>query len=379
MQKKLGPEGQFLLFCLLLVYGMYVMRRLEPGYTFAKYDPGWMVFTVMSIVDDGDLDLRNQLQNNPKNTADQTSRGLKGQWYPLHEYMMAYLCVPFYITMGIIGCLIFNVLISIALMMLLYDLCCQYMDRKIGFIAVALTSFGTLFLNYTYSFSLDVFGAFILVIAYRTALGKNIALSGFVWGIAVLGRTANIVTAPAFGLYVLWCAATHKGCNSISRKPIIRKMAVACGHFMLGMMPALLLMGVANWKMYGKPWIISYSRWQHFIEGKFIISSQGNAFTASLRERIPLVLFDRKEGLFSGDPLLIFALAFGLLPLWQRSKKEAFLLTMIILSFIILYSKYTPWNMGGGNRYLMPVMALGAVPLGFAIKKAFSRSKEEEF
>jgi hypothetical protein len=84
MKAKLPPDAQFLAVCLLLVYGLYVVRRLEPGFTFAKADPGWMITTVMSIVEDGDLDLRNQLRNDPEEAADQTSQGKAGQWYPLH-------------------------------------------------------------------------------------------------------------------------------------------------------------------------------------------------------------------------------------------------------------------------------------------------------
>ena len=62
-------------------------QRYEP-FAFALYDPGWMVSTVMSITEDGGLDLRDQLQNDPSQAADQTSLGKNGEWYPLHEFIM---------------------------------------------------------------------------------------------------------------------------------------------------------------------------------------------------------------------------------------------------------------------------------------------------
>lgn len=72
----------------------------------------------MSIVEDGDLDLGNQLHNNPSQPADQTSQGKNGEWYPLHEFPMPVLTVSFYLLFGINGCLIFNVIVSISLMIL---------------------------------------------------------------------------------------------------------------------------------------------------------------------------------------------------------------------------------------------------------------------
>src|SRR5262245_39360339 len=147
-----------------------------------------MVSTVMSIVEDRDLDLRNQLHNDPNQAADQTALGVNGEWFPLHEYLMPVMTVPLFLLGGINGCLFFNVIVNCALMMLLYYLCARHVQPLTAFVAVTLIAFSTLFLDYSYSYSLDVFAAFLLVAAYSSLVSGRPVLAGFVWGLAVLGR-----------------------------------------------------------------------------------------------------------------------------------------------------------------------------------------------
>jgi hypothetical protein len=358
---------QFLSICLVLVYGMYVVRRLEPGFTFAKYDPGWMISAVQSIVEDRDLDLRNQLKNDPNEAADQTAQGIGGQWYPLHECLMAVATVPFYLLLGIPGCLVFNVLMVILLMLIVYSLCCRHVDQQTALIAVTLTGFTTLFYDYTYSYSLDVFGALVLVIAYRLVISGKPGWGGLAWGLAVLGRTPNAVTGPAFFVFLLLQPSIPGDAQPFPGR--LRDAAL----FILGSVPALAALAVGNWAMFGSPLATAYSRWQHFENGQAVLSSQGGAFSASLFDRLPAVLFDTKSGLFFGAPLLLLALCFGMRPLWRRARSEAILLSLTSLCLIALFSKYSLAVPGyPGNRYLMSVVALGAVPLSMAVKDAMN-------
>ncbi len=370
MTSKRSQVPHFLLICLILVYGMYVIRRLEPGFTFSKYDPGWMISTVISIAEDGDLDLRNQLNNDPNEAADQTAQGSRGEWYPLHEYLMAFATVPFYMLFGVTGCLIFNVLAVILLMMLLFRLCSRHVDQMTAFVAVCLTAFPTLFLDYTYSYSLDVFGAFLIVAAYCSAVGGNLLLGGLVWGIAVAARMPNAITAPAFLAYIVLDGILMPGSAGASRmKGLSRRLA----SFAAGVLPPVVCIGLANWYMFGSPLATGYSRWQHFDQGRVLIRPQEHAFGASVLHQLPSLMFDPKTGVFFGAPLLLLALCFGLRPMWQGSKSEAVLFGLISLSTVILYAMYSLAVPGyPGNRYLMPMTALAAVPLSLAVKEVFT-------
>ncbi len=366
------PGSYFLLLCLTLVYGMYVIRHLEPNFTFSKYDPGWMIATVISIVEDRDLDLRNQLNNDPGEAADQTAQGSGGEWYPLHEYLMAFATVPFYVLFGIPGCLIFNVVVVMRLMMVLFHLCSRHVDQQTAFVAVALTAFATLFLDYTYSYSLDVFGVFLLVASYRFVVGGSLLLSGFVWAIAVAARIPNAVTAPAFLAYIVLCGRMKPGRSEASGCDRIRAVSLRLASFAAGALPMFLCLGLANWSMFGSPLATGYSRWQHFDGARALVSSQDNAFSASALRQLPSLMFDTRTGLFFGAPLLVVALSFGLRPLWRKSKSEAVLFGLISLCTVALYSKYSLAVPGyPGNRYLMSVVALAAIPLGLAVKEVF--------
>ncbi len=380
-EKELLPEKPrivvFLVICMLLVYGLFIVRQFKDHH-FARYDPGWMVSTVMSIVEDRDLDLRNQLQNNPGLAADQTSLGKNGQWYPLHEFLMPIVTVPFYVVFGINGCLIFNVVISILLMILLFELCIRHLDYHSSFIATVLTAFPTLFLDYTYSYSLDVFSAFLLTLAFWCLVKNRFMLTGFVCGLATYARLANAVTILGFVLYILLETTSNASGCSVARGPrTVFKRISPVFSYLAGGLPVALCFLMTNWLMFGSPTITSYDRWQRFVDGQSIVSSQRADFGCSISESLPKTLLDPKSGLVIGAPLLLLAIAFGMRPFWRKAYREAVFLIVTSGSLIILFSKYCNVVPGEpGNRYLMPVVALCAVPLGFAVADCFKRSGE---
>jgi hypothetical protein len=360
----------FLAICLILVYGMFVVTEFK-GFNFARYDSGWMVSTVMSIAEDGDLDLRNQLNNNPTQAADQTSLGENGQWYPLHEFVMAVLTVPFYLAFGIFGCLIFNVVISILLMILLFELCLRHVDYHNAFIATILTAFPTLFLNYTYSYSLDVFSAFMLVLAYWCLVKHRFMFSGLIWSLATYARLANAVTIFGFILYILLEAKADR-----SKKNGVRSSGTYAGRvcpvlaYLAGGLPVAACFFMTNWLMFGSPMTTSYDRWAHFVNGQAVITQQSSAFSCSILENLPQVLWAHKSGLVTGAPLIMVAVAFGMGTFWRKARNEAMLLILTSFMLIVLFCKYCNAVPGEpGNRYLMPVVALCAIPLAFATER----------
>jgi hypothetical protein len=362
----------FLVVCITLVYGMFVVREFN-GFDFARYDPGWMVSTVMSIVDDGDLDLRNQLKNDPGQAADQTSLGKDGQWYPLHEFLMPVATIPFYLVFGIYGCLIFNVIISILLMLLIFALCVKYVDSHSAFTATALTAFPTLFLNYTYSYSLDVFSAFLLILAFWYVVRHKFLFAGFVWGLAAFARLAFSITIFGFILYVFLAGCLGTSIKSNERNPRIRSLRLyPVFAYLMGSVPLGICFLLSNWMMFGSPTTTSYDRWQHFVNGKSVVISQRGEFECPFLQNLPKTLLDRKSGLLIGAPLIIVAASFGLGPFWRKARNDAILLMTASSLLIVLFSKYCNAVPGDpGNRYLMPVTALCAIPLSLAISNCF--------
>ncbi len=357
-----------LFICLSLVYGARVVNKYEP-YTYTYADPGWMVSTVMSIVADHDLDLRNQLRNAPEQAADQTSQGKNGQWYPLHEILMPVLTVPFYLLFGINGCLVFNVLISVLLMVVLFYLCARHVDLASAFAATILTAFATLFLDYAYSYSLDVFSAFVLVLAYWCAVSRRFVLTGFVWGLAVFSRLSNVVTLAGAIPFLFLAGASWRRKEEVTSAVHFADRVRPLLLSAVGGLPVGVCILAVNWMMFGSPFVTSYDRWQHFVQGRPVISSQRDAFSCSLVDRLPKVLADPQSGLLIGAPLILVALALGGRLFWNKARHEAIMSSLISLALLVLFSKYCHTYPGvPGNRYLMPIVALCSIPLSLALQ-----------
>ncbi len=369
----------FLFICLTLVYGAHVIHEYKP-YTWAHADPGWMVSTVMSIVEDHDLDLRNQLHNDPNQAADQTSLGKNGEWYPLHELLMPVLTVPFYILLGIDGCLVFNVLVSILFMIVIFQLCSRHVSTESAFAGTVLIAFPTLFLDYTYSYSLDVFSAFLLILAYWCAVSRRFVLTGFVWSLAIYARLPNVVTLAGLLPFLLLPLQEDDPQAARSRNSgrVLGRVR-PCLLSLAGAVPVALCFVTSNWLMFGSAFTTSYDRWQHFVGGnQAVVTSQRGAFSCSLLDRLPGVLADPKSGLLIGAPLILVALAFGARSFWQKARSEMIMLSLVSLALLILFGKYCNSYPGTlGNRYLMPIAALSALPLSMAIQTCFEVSGME--
>jgi hypothetical protein len=281
---------------------------------------------------------------------------------------MPVLTVPFYVMFGINGCLIFNVLISIALMMLIFDLCARHVDRTSAFAATVLTAFPTLFLEYTYSYSLDVFSAFLLILAYSCTVRKKFFLAGFVWSLAVFSRYSDIVTVVGLILFLFLERDTMKRIRPIPS--LIDKARPLFSSF-IGALPIACCSLFSNWLMFGSMFVTSYDRWQHFVNGAPVISTQRNAFSCSLIDRLPTVLANPESGLLIGGPLILVAIAFGTWSFYKNARNEMIMALLISISLLVLFCKYCNAVPGSlGNRYLMPVVALNAIPLGFAIRNS---------
>jgi hypothetical protein len=281
---------------------------------------------------------------------------------------MPVLTIPFYLAFGIFGCLIFNFLISILLMVLLFELSERHVGHVNAFIATILTAFTTLFLNYTYSYSLDVFNAFMLVLAYLALVKHRYMLGGFIWGLAVYGRLASIITIPAFILFVFLEAYSNVNNSSVGGIRAFGVRMYPVLRFVAGGVPIAICFFLTNWLMFGSPVTTSYDRWIHFVDGHAVITKQSSAFTCSVLENLSQVILSKKSGLLNGAPLIIIAVAFGMKNFWLKARNEAILLIVASVMLIGFYSKYCYAVPGEpGNRYLMPVVALCTIPLAFAV------------
>ena len=336
----------FLLFFVL--YAIYSCARYEP-YTFTRADPAWMAQAVVSLAQDRDLDLRNQLNNDPARAADQTALGARGEWYPLHEPVLAVVALPFFLGAGINGLLLFNLLCAAATQTLLFLLCARFTSPLLALGATLLIGVGTLFLVYSYSFSQDLWGALLTIAAFAAVVDRRPTLGGALFGLAIVSRYVMAAAAPGL---LLICAANH---------------GAQLRRFVLAGIPFAIALLISNWWCYGSPWQTSYHHWQRYVGGSLHLANQlETTFVKPWIAGIGTLLLDPVSG-FRGSlpmwPLVVAGLALG--------TRDRTLLAVALISFghLILFSRFEGFPGTPGNRYLMVVVGLAALPIAHLLEQ----------
>ncbi len=353
-QKK-HTVAAFLALCSTLIIFSYVLRIYQP-HTYAHADIGWQMLAVQSLVEDGDLDFKNQLDNDFHRTQGQASLGKNGEWFPLHEILMPILAVPFWKLFGVDGCLIFNILIAIATTIVIYYLSLNYASLSSSFFAAILTLSSSLLLAYSYSFSGDLFGAFFFLLSYQQLIKKRFLNCGFFWGCAVLARILNVFTFPAMIVAIVLLAKKEN------------RIFSALTKFLLAGIPAFLFFSISNYQMFGHPLTPAGQFWLGFDnQGNSFIQSYSSYITTDFWHSLIDVLFNRSSGLFAGSPLLLLAV----LLCFSRKKisNDLLIFILVCLSFIIFATIFSAFPGSHGNRYLMSVSLLSAIPLAVVLDR----------
>lgn len=364
IEQKKHTVAAFLALCSTLIIFSYVLRIYQP-HTYAHADIGWQMLTVQSLAEDGDLDFKNQLNNDFRETQGQASLGKNGEWFSLHEILMPILALPFWKLLGVDGCLIFNILIAIATTIVTYYLSLNYASIYSSFVAALLTLSSSLLLVYSYSFSGDLFGAFLFLLSYYQLTNKRFLSSGFFWGLAVLARMLNVFTFPAMFIGILLLTKKES------------KTSPALIKFLLAGVPAFLFFCIANYQMFGHPLKSAYQSWLIFDDqGNALIKAYSFFPTKDLFKTFFDILFNRQTGLFISSPLLF--LAFGLCFSGKKITAQAIIFILISLSFLLFATIYCATEFGYpgayGNRYLISVSLLSAVPLAIVLDRLFNKT-----
>lgn len=352
---------------LVSYYTILAVHEYQP-YTFANADPGWTITVVESLVRDFDLDLKNQLLGDVSQTGGQIALGKEAQWYPVHEWLMPLMTIPFYLFFGVNGCLIFNILASVSLVSLSYCVSVHFSSRVNALIASLLIGLTTSIVNYVYSYSLDIFGALLLLCAYYFTLQKKSFLAGLIWGFSVIGRIGNIITFPGIVLLLF-----NFGIKKESGKNAQEPFYVEFGKFIKGgILPAIIFL-FSNYIMFGSAFSSSYQNWLVYDGDSAVLKSQFEIFSRPLLDGVLRSLILPPHGFFCGALVTIPAVIVGLPLLYCRNREGdravVFSLLYLLLAQAIFYGKFAGFPGGLGNRYMLSSVALFAIPLSVTIEQ----------
>ncbi len=218
-----------------------------------------------------------------------------------------------------------------------------------GFATVALP-YSTVFYSHQLS-AACLFTAFALLFLFGRGLagGKAVLAAGFLLGFAFFTEytvALAIVTIGMYGLYV---------CR--------RSGSAILGFLIAGVIPVGGLMAY-NAAAFGNPLDTGYSH-------DFCWSAAQAGGYAGFTYPHLAALFDLTigpfRGLFYGSPVLVLALAGGVVMSRRGMRVEAVLCLGTALAFILAISSYWGWNGGqvDGPRYLVPIVPFLAFALFF--------------
>jgi len=325
------------------------------GKPFLRGDCPYYVAAATSIAEDGDLDLGNQLWQPWRAHNTNVALDRDGRFVPKHPLWMSVAALPLLLVFGDQGALIFNFLQLLLLCGLMFVLAGRVAGPWPSAVAVCLTATLSFLPHFAWNFSPDVFSSVLL-------LGTLVALPG--------DQEPNIGRHFLAGL-LLGVATTAKPSFALAALALLlllgRPLRRCLPAFVLGgLIPVALWMGM-NQHLFNHPLVTPYDRIVHFTEAGIELHSNREDFTEPLWRGARDQIIRPGKGLLPTSPITV--VSFLLLPLlWFRDRWWAVYVGATSLGIFLFYSTYAQWvTSHWGNRFLMPVVVLGVLPLAVAL------------
>jgi hypothetical protein len=346
--------------CILVCLGFYI-HTIADRYgheSYMKGDSPYYANTAISIVHDGDLDQRNQTDvdifEKPKSSItmynSNIAKGSAGEWYPKHSFLMPFISVPFYLAFGGIGFVVYNVFSLLVLLVIIRRVAHQFASPGAATIATVLIGLTPLFRNFAYSFCTDILSAALLVGGLGLIFARRGLLAGIVLGLSVWAKLPNAFGVVLAGLLLV----------------ILRQWSVLL-RYTIGSVASLGVFAGFNWYQYGAPWVTGYQRVWVIRGGVSDVGDHVSSFSFPFWKGVQLQLFGGHHGLVPTATASVLA-APGYYWLFRKNTPVAALILLFSLATFLFYCKYDfVLASSFSNRFLMPVVALAAVPLACLI------------
>jgi hypothetical protein len=312
--------------------------------------------TLLSLLNDGDLDIKNNLERRQYSASSNVAQGARGEWYPKHTILMPIAAMPFYVLWRDPGLVAFNVVQLSLLLMLIWHGTQRYASTALATALTLYYGFGTCLRASAYNFAPDLFSTLLAVGGVVALLSRRATLGGLLLGLAVWAKWTNLIFLPVAGLFVL---------SLRELQPLLR----------FGVGAALPLAGLLtlNHHMFGSPFITPYDRVLIREHGKYVVeASHRNFFNEPFWSGLWTQLTDAHLGLLVGCPAVLLA-PLGAALLFRRVPLEASFITLATLAQIAVFAKYEQWSASSyGPRFLLTSVALSALLAAPVLQRLFS-------
>ncbi len=216
--------------------------------------------------------------------------------------------------------------------------------------------YGTLY----FSHALAAFGLFLAVTIGFVAPYRSVRISGLAIGLGLGLAGWSEYTAAIFVMMVLAALILQRRWQELV-------FAAIAGT------PFLAALLFYQWSAFASPFAISNSFESY---GEFSSLSQRGVFGIGAPSLLTMLrlLFDPTNGLVLISPVVAISLAGSLRMSKRISRVPFWLITLVPLAALLLFSGYPNWHGGWsvGPRYLVPILPLLAIPLLFATPSRIS-------
>jgi hypothetical protein len=313
--------------------------------------------TLISLLEDHDLDVRNNLIAEQYAVSSNVSLGRKGALYPKHPILLAVAALPFYVVAGDPGLLAFNLAQLCALVVVMWLGARRYAPDWIALPLLLWFAFGTMLRAAAYNFAPDVLSTLLVTGAVVALLAGRSVTGGILLGLSLWAKWTNAVFLPVAAATL----AARRDWRGLAR------FGAAAA------LPVVALLGL-NWHMFGSPFVTPYDRVMVLKDAHLVPEpSHRTFFTLPFWRGLWTQLTDRSLGLIAAAPPVVLALP-GLVVLARRSSAEALLVGGACAAQLATFAKYEQWNVSSyGPRFLLSVVALSALPAAAALSFVYTR------
>ena len=335
-----------------------VVTEYEPSSLWFGDIP-YYIFTTRSLVEDGDLDLKNQLDGNLEKIRDSIGLGTEGEWYMTHPVLMSVAAIPFHIFMGTPGFLVFNVAVLILMVLVTLHMARLFAPEWAAFVTALIFAFTTQIPPTLMNFSPDAFAGLLTLFGVLFVLKDRPLWAGFFWGLAILARTPNVVPYAAVFPVLLFRS------GGIGRTL----------RFLAGSVPCIALFLILNEEQWGGFLTLGYSRCIAVnAEGQAVLTNIAGHFGAEhFLGGAWGQLVDRDHGLLFTNLVALIALP-GLWELYRKNRPAAIHLILTAGSVYVFHAFFKLWHIShdGANRYLFTTILVMGVPFAVLLSRAVS-------
>lgn len=338
----------------ILTVLLYIIFRYEP-LTWITADGRFHVNAIVTMVQDGTLMqkrfasswyLRDLGWNYDMDMGwSNISLGRHGEFWPKHSWIMPLLTYPFFVTIGLNGTLLFNLLAFI----LAGAMAIKWLDlttrSEFSLAAISMFFLNTGVLGYSYDYQMDV-----LVLTGFFSLLYCIASSQTIWAGAIAATLIGARPTLAIPLFAPlltipdWKIARLRLTTFFKQKQVL--------YFCLGFACLAACIGAVQTDLFGRPWWSGYQRTLVREHGVLKVASHTAAFTYPLVEGLKR-LWEGDFGLKRYFGMWLFCLV-GM-PFYIRRHTLLFCGALVAsIADVLLFSKYVY----DGHRFHWPLLAL---------------------